>query len=214
MRRWKGMGRFDQVRVAFIILMQVAFVGAFFFALYERAWLIAFLSLVALAVAWLPSFLERNFRMRVPLEFELLLNIFIYSSIFLGEMQGFYTRFWWWDAVLHTGAGLVLGFLGFIILFSLYRSQKLDMRPALLCFFAFCFALALGALWEIFEFSMDSIFGFNMQKNGLTDTMWDMIVNTIGALVVAVSGYLYIKYKWRGIGIFEYHLDAFFARKR
>ncbi|MCF8052993.1 MAG: hypothetical protein K9L59_17280 [Desulfobacterales bacterium] len=64
---------------------------------------------------------------------------------------------------------------------------------------AFVFAIGIGALWEIFEYGMDSFFGMNMQKemrgdpSGLTDTMWDMIVNTVGALVIAVLGYGYLK---------------------
>ena len=59
--------------------------------------------------------------------------------------------------------------------------------------FAFSFAVAIGSMWEIFEFSMDSVFGLNMQKSGLVDTMWDIIVNAAGALLASVSGYFYIK---------------------
>ena len=66
-------------------------------------------------------------------------------------------------------------------------------------FFAFMFALGAGALWEIFEFTMDSLFGMNMQKpmlgdpSGLTDTMWDLIVDATGALVISVLGWRYLK---------------------
>ena len=86
------------------------------------------------------------------------------------------------------------------------------MKPSLLTVFSFCFAIALGALWEIFEFAMDSFFGFNMQKTGLRDTMWDMIVNTVGALIASISGYVYLRYGWRGVGIFEHYLNVFFAK--
>lgn len=61
------------------------------------------------------------------------------------------------------------------------------------------FALGVGALWEIFEFTMDSLFGMNMQKpmlgdpSGLTDTMWDLIVDATGALVISVLGWRYLK---------------------
>jgi uncharacterized membrane protein YjdF len=64
------------------------------------------------------------------------------------------------------------------------------MNPGFVALFAFVFAIALGTLWEIFEFAMDQIFGLEMQKpmfgdpSGLTDTMWDMIVNAIGAGIV------------------------------
>ena len=70
----------------------------------------------------------------------------------------------------------------------------MNLSPVFIAVFAFCFALALGAVWEIYEFTMDSVFGTNMQKymldNGtaligqaaLQDTMKDIIVDAIGAL--------------------------------
>jgi len=42
---------------------------------------------------------------------------------------------------------------------------------------------------------MDQLFGLNLQKNGLVDTMWDLIVDTIGALFISILGYLYIRNK-------------------
>ena len=48
-------------------------------------------------------------------------------------------------------------------------------------------------MWEIFEFGMDSVFGTNMQKSGLRDTMGDLIVDTIGAAVVSTIGYFYVR---------------------
>lgn len=47
-------------------------------------------------------------------------------------------------------------------------------------------------MWEIFEFAMDSFFGLNLQKSGLVDTMWDLIVDTLGAGLIAWLGYLWI----------------------
>ncbi|MHA3914105.1 hypothetical protein [Halovulum sp. GXIMD14793] len=40
---------------------------------------------------------------------------------------------------------------------------------------------------------MDQLFGLNMQKSGLVDTMQDLIVDTIGASIGAFGGYLYLK---------------------
>jgi uncharacterized membrane protein YjdF len=65
--------------------------------------------------------------------------------------------------------------------------------------FAFLFAVAVGALWEIYEFGMDQLVGTNMQKpmlgdpSGLTDTMWDLIVDTLGAFAVSAFGWWYMK---------------------
>lgn len=72
------------------------------------------------------------------------------------------------------------------------------MRPRFVAIFAFVFSLAVGVLWEIFEFAMDQLFGMNMQKamfgdpSGLTDTMWDLIVDAIGALVISLFGWWYL----------------------
>jgi hypothetical protein len=148
-----------------------------------------------------PFLLGRFLRVFIPPEFVLLTVVFIFASLFLGEIRGYYTRFWWWDIVLHTGSGFLLGILGFLLVHILNETEKIDfnMKPGFVAFFAFLFAVATGGLWEIFEFSMDKFFGTNMQKemlgdtSGLTDTMWDLIVDTIGALVIAVLGYGYIK---------------------
>ena len=124
---------------------------------------------------------------------EILTILFIYASIFLGEVKGYYTRFWWWDTLLHTTFGIALGFVGFMILYVLYKGNKIKASPILVAFFSFCFALALGALWEVFEFIMDQTLGLTMQKSG-SDTMRDLIVDSIGALISAIAGFIYLKY--------------------
>jgi hypothetical protein len=63
----------------------------------------------------------------------------------------------------------------------------------------FSFALAFGALWEIFEYSIDSIFGTNMQRSGLQDTMWDLIVDGLGALFMAYLGMRYVQKPSEGL---------------
>jgi hypothetical protein len=48
-------------------------------------------------------------------------------------------------------------------------------------------------LWEIFEFVVDRFTTANMQsqETGVVDTMHDLIVDTIGAVVVALMGWKY-----------------------
>ncbi len=58
--------------------------------------------------------------------------------------------------------------------------------------------VAVGALWEVLEFGMDHVFGTTLQKpmagdaSGLTDTMWDLIVDSLGALTISVLGWWYM----------------------
>lgn len=152
-------------------------------------------SLMILTITFLPLLMRNRFEVVIPHEFETIAILFIYLSLFLGGVQEFYIRYWWWDLVLHTGAGFLVGVVGFLLVYVLNKNQHVDMHltPFFISLFAFMFAMGIGALWEIYEFTIDNVFGRNMQKSGLVDTMWDLIVDCIGALVISILGYGYLK---------------------
>lgn len=169
----------------------------------EDQWINAFAILAIMGLTLSPELLGRRFRVQVPPEFQVLAVLFVFAALFLGEMQSYYVRVWWWDIALHTSSGLLFGILGFLLVYLLNSNEHADlhMRPRFVALFAFTFAVAVGTVWEIFEFSMDQIFGTNMQKamlgdpSGLTDTMWDMIVNALGALATSTFGWWYMHQK-------------------
>jgi hypothetical protein len=197
-----------------VFVMQFFFIGAIVWAVFEPLWEVIFVSLLGIVAVWIPLYFAKSDKFDMPIEFVFLFTLFIYGSLFLGEIRGYYTRFWWWDIVLHAGSGLALGFIGFLILYSLYKNKKLPISPGLLAMFSFSFALALGTIWEIFEFAMDNIFGLNMQKSGLRDTMWDLIVDAIGALIASLSGYFYVKNPKKGIGLFGHYFLTYFKKDK
>ncbi|MFA7585622.1 MAG: hypothetical protein WCY11_05405, partial [Novosphingobium sp.] len=170
-------------------------------AILGRQWLTAVVTVGIILVTLAPFFMARLFRVFIPPEFVLAAIAFVFASLFLGEVHGYYTRYWWWDIALHSGSGFLLGVVGFLLVHVLNETEEIGMhmKPGFVAFFAFLFAVGIGVLWEIFEFAMDQLFGMNMQKpmlddpSGLTDTMWDLIVDMLGALVVTVLGYGYIK---------------------
>lgn len=171
--------------------------------LLDQSWLSLFLVTFIIGTVFSPILFRNKMQMEIPAEFHFTAVIFIFASFYLGEVQDFYQRLWWWDIALHTTAGLLMGILGFLLVYVLNESKRveLNMTPGFIAFFAFTFALAIGSVWEIFEFSMDQFFGMNMQKpmlddpSGLTDTMWDIIVNALGAFVISFWGYIYLKSK-------------------
>lgn len=192
----------------FNLAIKIILINAFVIAIWEKNWLNAFLSFLTFALTLLPFAVKKRYKLELPEEIQIIIILFIYAGIFLGGVRDFYYKFWWWNSLLHAIGGIGLGFAGFLILYSLYRSGKFQASPFLIVLFSFCFALAVGALWEIFEFAIDS-FGFNMQKArilegiygyfdtrlGVIDTMWDLILDSLGALVASVSGYFYLKKK-------------------
>lgn len=151
-------------------------------------------TLAIIVITYVPPHLGARFRVHIPPEFESLAILFICMTLFMGEVLDFYNRYWWWDIVLHAESGFLLGIVGFVLVYILNEadSADLDLAPGFIALFAFTFSVALGVIWEIFEFAMDSLFGLNMQKSGLVDTMWDLIVDCIGALVISVMGYIFL----------------------
>jgi uncharacterized membrane protein YjdF len=207
--RWK-------VHQTITILLKLTLLIGVTLALYQGRYQAAVETLAILCITFLPLLLGKRYNVRIPHEFELLAIVFIYASLFLGEVHGYYARFWWWDIVLHTGSGFLLGVLGFLLVYVLNENDNvnLDLAPGFMALFAFAFALAFGALWEIFEFTMDHLFGLQMQKpmfgdpSGLTDTMWDLIVDAIGALIITILGYGYLR-TTSGDSFLEKWIDKF-----
>ena len=158
---------------------------------------------LGLVVMMLPTVITRRFKLIVPNTMCILYYVFLYCAIILGEIFSFYYLIPHWDLYLHAMSGAMLGALGFILVDWLNKDEhvKLSMSPAFVSIFAFSFALAVGALWEIYEFSFDSMLGLNMQKFrnedgaplvgnlALRDTMGDLIIDSISAATVAIIGF-------------------------
>jgi Predicted membrane protein len=178
-----------------------------------------FIALGTFGLTLVPMALSRRFRIYIPRSFMAGIVVFLFATLFLGEVGDFYYRYWWWDVVLHGGSALGFGLVGFVAIFMLFQGDRYAAPPWAMGLFAFCFAMSIGALWEIFEYAMDQIFGTNMQKSGLQDTMWDLIVDAGGGLIGALSGVIYLK-RDRGapfaglIRDFIYRNGKFFTKYR
>lgn len=185
-RIWK-----DQSRLT--LLIWLALIGSAVEALLTQRFSLAFVALATLGLSMAPMLLARWIAIAVPRGFMLAVVIFVSGTVFLGEVFDFYEKFWWWDIAMHGGSAMGFGLIGFVLVFMMFQGDRFAAPPSAIAFFAFCFGLAIGAIWEIFEFAMDQWFGLNMQKSGLMDTMGDLIVDCLGALIGAGSGYAYLR---------------------
>lgn len=202
----------DKPKLWIFIVIRLTILIAAIVAIFERNWSSLAMSVITLLVMIIPSIIERRFQLDIPDEFEIVLIVFIYAALFLGEMNQFYFRFWWWDNMLHSFSGLIFGNIGFLVVSYLNSSSKMNIQlsPIFVAIFSFCFAVSIGAIWEIYEFTMDKLFGFIMQRNSLDDTMMDIILDTVGALIFAILGYYQQKGK---INIISRYLIRFKKEK-
>lgn len=164
---------------------------------------------LGIIVMFLPSMLERRLRIAIPGFMYAIFIIFLYAAIYLGEIRNFYYRIPHWDLILHGFSGLMLGALSFsvVVLLNDTEKVKVSLSPAFVAVFAFCFAVAMGVLWEFYEFAVDGLLGLNMQKFALEDgqelvgraalvnTMGDLIVDAVGAMIMSAVGYVSVKHR-------------------
>ncbi|MEL7605502.1 MAG: hypothetical protein AAGU39_05595 [Sedimentibacter saalensis] len=165
--------------------------------------------ILGIIVMAIPSIVEKKASIDIPNNMEIMYFIFLYCAIYLGEVRNFYYLIPNWDTILHAFSGAMLGALGFSLVSFLNDSEHthIDLSPFFVALFAFCFALASGAVWEIYEFLADEILATNMQKYlladgtilvghaALMDTMEDFIVDSLSSLAVTIAGYYSIKNK-------------------
>ena len=226
-------GSFAVYVVLRVLVIAVA-VLKFFNGDYEAV----FLCILTLLLLLAPAFVQVRFRIELPSALEVIVLVFVFAAEILGEISSFYEIFPFWDTVLHTMNGFLAAAIGFSLVDLLNRSDrvKFELSPLYLAIVSFCFSMTIGVVWEFFEFSMDMLFGFDMQKDavvhsissvmldpahanhavhinditqvavngrdlglggyldiGLIDTMEDLIVNFIGAVVFSVIGFIYVK---------------------
>lgn len=209
------------------------------------------LCILSLVLFMIPSFVSKNFGINLPDTLEIIVLLFIFAAEILGEISAFYVKVSFWDTMLHTVNGFLCAAIGFALVDVLNRSSRFrfQLSPMYLALVAFCFSMTVGVLWEFFEFGMDQIFGFDMQKDfvvnsissvslspadsntvvtvkditdtviitadgtsyslaelglngyldiGIIDTMKDLMVNFVGAVVFSVIGFFYVKHRGRG----------------
>lgn len=242
-RFWKSVkSELKENRSAFIVYstLRILVIGVMILQIFNRNFQNAFLCILTLILFIMPSVVQATFKVEFPTLLEIIILLFIFAAEILGEISAFYIKFPYWDTVLHTLNGFLCGAIGFSLVEIMNGNKRLrfELSPLFMAVVAFCFSMTIGVTWEIFEFSMDSLYHLDMQKDtiihsiytvsldpmndnncvavtgiedvvlngrdlglggyldiGLMDTMYDLIVNFIGAFVFSVLGYGYVKYK-------------------
>lgn len=174
-------------------LMKLLMIGLIPYEIYNGEYLFAIGTITAVIISLIPSIVERNYRVTLPFELDLLITLSLFLHTFLGEGLDFYQRFAQWDKLLHVYGGLVVAVFGFVIVYTLHYTRKVRLSIPLIGLFTVIFALAVGALWEIGEFTIDNAFARHTQDD-LPDTMWDLIDDLIGGTLAAILGMLYVRY--------------------
>lgn len=124
---------------------------------------------------------KKSFIIEVEASTQTMLSLFIFIAVCIGSTLNNRTTFEHFDIVTHCASGVLSAWFGYDFANIIYRKRG-DLGPAMSSLFSLAFALSIAVGWEIYEFSMDKIYGMTLQK-GNTDTMVDFISCAIGAVV-------------------------------
>lgn len=124
---------------------------------------------------------KKSFIIEVEASTQTMLTLFIFIAVCVGSTLNNRTTFEHFDIVTHFASGVLSAWFGYDFANIIYRKRG-DLGPAMSSLFSLAFALSIAVGWEIYEFSMDKLYGMTLQK-GNTDTMVDFISCAIGAVI-------------------------------
>jgi uncharacterized membrane protein len=153
--------------------------------------------LLALAAIMSPGLVTRNRVRAVPLEFELLLFLMVILQLVIGETLNFYDLVPYYDKLVHFSLPLFLGFMVSLLTYTMYVTGNLRTTVAPALFIIILVTIGVGAVWEIIEYLSDKLTDTYLQGSStadpLTDTMNDLITDTLGGVFGALLALRYIR---------------------
>jgi hypothetical protein len=154
---------------------------------------------IGLGVTQLPAVLERDYQ--IPMDPAL--TLWITVAVFLhalgtaglpGSATNLYRSVWWWDHLTHTLSSSIVAAAGYATARAIeLHSDSVSLPDRFMFVFILLFVLAFGVFWEVIEFAVAGIASLSgtqsvLTQYGLSDTMLDLLFDTLGGLVVAVWG--------------------------
>lgn len=183
--------------------MELALVGLLFIGIERGETGIIVNCAVALAVVQLPSILERDY----DLPMDSRLTLWITAAAFLhafgvvgipGLGWTFYKGLWWWDHLTHSLSASVVAAAGYATVRAVdIHSDDVYIPPRFAGVVILIAVLAFGVLWELLEFfigvgaDLSGVEGV-LTQYGAEDTLKDLTFNTLGGVLVALWGGIYL----------------------
>lgn len=146
--------------------------------------------------------------------FKTKINVFLYSfftvyiflAVFLGSSLNFYNTYenLNYDKLIHVYFGYASALIGLYLFIKFKQFEQSTLLYMIV--FVFSFSMMVAGVWELFEFSSDQLFHTVTQGKPLEsiygtflvdvgETMFDMISNLIGTIILIIPLVLERKYK-------------------
>ena len=154
------------------------------------AWV--FGGIIALILCMVPTFINWKWKATVPVAIDILVTLALLIHIG-GEVTAAYFIMPHYDTLAHFTSSLLIACIAFVAIYALDRYwEGLSMDIYVMAFFVVIMAMAMGVCWEFSEWASD-IYGGNWAQRGNLDTMGDLLIDTLGGIIMAIIGVLLVK---------------------
>ncbi len=156
---------------------------------------IAFIILGMLSISFI-AFFRKQHTVDILCTSELLYLLLLIFHILGTEKLYVYAAF---SNSLHFFMGMLIALIFAVIFFTVFQKNNLKMNPIIIAILSLTSTITLGVFWEFFEFTWDLLivphFPHLRAQLGLTDTMVDLLLDTLGAMIGILLFYLLKKTK-------------------
>jgi hypothetical protein len=162
----------------------------------QGAYLYSLRCAAAIGLMLVLAYLARPNYASLPFEVELVFLWWLVADMSLGRLFSLYDTSLWFDKALHLSNSILLGMVGFLVVYVLHFTGRLSASRAICGILIAIVTLGVGALWEIAEYLSDFAFGLGAQgsplQTPLDDTMSDLILDGLGGGFGVLLGPLYM----------------------
>jgi hypothetical protein len=167
--------------VSFFLKFAIAMLAVVAFFRLEYVWFIGIM--FALFLTLVPTLLERDFKVKLPLIFDVAITVSVFLHV-IGGYVDFYDYVPYYDHFTHFISAATVSLIGVTLLYDLaFHVRIVKLPPLGFGIFTVLFAMSMGVTWEFLEWGFDLAVGTGLQR-GLHDTMVDLLFDTIAGIII------------------------------
>lgn len=173
------------IRYIFFAICQLFCVGSLVYFSVTGTLSQALICALSVGCLCLPDLAERLFKMKIGLPMYLFVLAYAVCPT-LGHAYKFYYLIPWWDTLLHTVGGVVFAVLGAYLPKIILKKE--DVSVLLCALTGLLFSVFVAVVWEIIEYTADSLFFTDMQQDTFVHSIYSYLIGDKLGEIGAIGG--------------------------
>ena len=112
-------------------LMYMGTLAYIIYGVISKEYMYSLNGLLTLVVIAAPRVLMKRFKFNATTFLKFLVQFFIFVSMFLGRLNGFYGKVPYWDTFLHTISGFIIFLVAYVVFIIQNKGEVKNVNPVL-----------------------------------------------------------------------------------